>query len=70
MSTLSAAPVRVAVILLAEYEKVRVFVIVDPMFWFNCATSDLPGWSQSEPTVEVLESPHRIVLAATQESWV
>ena len=46
------------------------FVIVDPMFWFNWATSDLPGWSQSEPTVEVLESPHRIVLSATQESWV
>ncbi len=46
------------------------FVIFEPMFWFNWATSDLPGWSQSEPTVEVGESPHRMVLAAFHESWV
>ena len=42
----------------------------DPMFWLSWATSDLPGWSQSEPTIDVAESPHRIVLSAFQLSWV
>ncbi len=44
--------------------------MLEPMLLFNWATRDLPGWSQLEPTVDVAESPHRIVLSALQESWV
>jgi hypothetical protein len=58
------------VITLAEYENVRVFVMLDPMVRLSWATSDLPGWSQSEPTTDRGESPPRFVWSALQLSRV
>src|SRR5262245_1555624 len=57
-STRLSSPPRVTSILLAEYEKVRLFTIDEPMLWFSWVTSERPGWFHSERTAGNGSSPH------------
>ena len=69
-STAASSPVREAVTTLAEYEKVRVFATRDPKVRLSWATSDFPGWFQSDPTTDVGESNARSGSSAFQLSCV